>query len=70
MSRNPSWIFSLSPDEKLRLIEELWDDLSANPTNVPVQPEQIDEVERRAEKLKQDPASALTWEDIQRRIRR
>ena len=28
-------VFDLSPAEKLQLVEDLWDDLSANPDSVP-----------------------------------
>lgn len=62
-------IFDLSPAEKLQLVEDLWDDLAANPADVPVPEWQIEEVARRAANLKRHPTSALTWEDIQRRIR-
>jgi len=29
-------IFDLSPPEKLQLVEDLWDDLAATPSEVPV----------------------------------
>jgi len=62
-------VFDLSPAEKLQLVEDLWDDLAADPANIPEHEWQLEEVERRAENLKRHPATALTGEDIQRRIR-
>ena len=67
-SESPS-IFDLSPSEKLQLVEDLWDDLAKHPTDVPVHDWQLEEVERRAANLKQHPATGLTWEEIQRRVR-
>ncbi len=62
-------VFDLSPSEKLQLVEDLWDDLAATPENVPVHDWQIQELERRQAHLKANPASGLSWEEVQRRIR-
>ena len=43
--------FALSPEIKSKLIHELWDDLAANPADVPVHDWQIEELERRKQKL-------------------
>ena len=61
--------FELSPTEKLQLVEDLWDELAANPSNVPVHDWQIDEVNRRAADLRKYPSSGLTWDDVNARIR-
>lgn len=66
--RIPS-IFDLSPAEKLQLVEDLWDDLAATPEAVPVYDWQKEEIRRRKERLLQNPASGLAWEDVKRRIR-
>jgi putative addiction module component (TIGR02574 family) len=60
---------ALSPDEKLLLIEELWDSLSAEPSNVPVLDWDLEEVERRKAALAANPGTALTWEELVRRVR-
>jgi len=49
---NPQSVFDLSPSEKLQLVEDLWDDLAANPENVPVHDWQLKELESRKAKLK------------------
>jgi putative addiction module component (TIGR02574 family) len=69
MSSDVSSVFDLSPSEKLQLVEDLWDDLAANPEAVPVHEWQKDEVERRKANLLNNPGSGLTWEEIQRRVR-
>ena len=62
-------IFDLSPSEKLQLVEDLWDDLAATPEAVPVHDWHQEELARRRANLMQHPASRLTWEDVQRRLR-
>ena len=68
---NPSapTIFDLSPSEKLQLIEDLWDDLAATPESVPVHDWQKQELSRRKTNLANNPASALAWEEVKRRVR-
>jgi putative addiction module component (TIGR02574 family) len=64
-----SSVFDLSPAEKLQLVEDLWDDLAANPEAVPVHEWQLQELERRKANLQKNPASLVTWEDVKRRLR-
>jgi len=68
---NPTTIsvFDLSPSEKLQLVEDLWDDLAAVPETIPVHDWHKEELARRKANLMQHPASGLTWEDVQRRVR-
>jgi putative addiction module component (TIGR02574 family) len=69
MNSNLSSIFDLSPSEKLQLVEDLWDDLAATPEAVPVHDWQKDELARRKVNLLKNPASALSWDQIKRRVR-
>ncbi|MGP0067016.1 MAG: addiction module protein [Isosphaeraceae bacterium] len=69
MSPDVSSIFDLSPSEKLQLVEDLWDDLAATPEDVPVHDWQKDELARRKANLLKNPASGLSWEEVQRRVR-
>jgi putative addiction module component (TIGR02574 family) len=64
-----SSIFDLSPAEKLQLVEDLWDDLAATPEAVPVHDWQKEELARRKANLQKNPALALSWEDVKRRVR-
>lgn len=58
----------LTPSEKLLLVSELWNDLAAHPTEVPVSREQIAELDRRMAEYRRDPSQVTTWEAIQKRI--
>jgi putative addiction module component (TIGR02574 family) len=62
-------VFDLSPAEKLQLVEDLWDDLTASPDDVPVHDWQKQELARRKANLQRNPASAVSWEDVKRRAR-
>ena len=63
-------IYDLTPSEKLQLVEDLWDDLAATPDAVPVHEWQKRELERRKANLMAHPESALSWDEIKKRVRR
>lgn len=69
MNHSIDSVFDLSPSEKLQLVEDLWDDLAANPSDVPIADWQVAELERRQANLKNHPATGLDWEEVKRRIR-
>lgn len=58
----------LSPADKLMLVNELWDDLAANPDQIPVSEEVIAVLERRMDDYRKDPTAVTTWDEIQLRI--
>lgn len=58
----------LTPAQKLLLVTELWDDLAAHPTEVPVSREFIAELDRRIADYRHDPSQATTWTAIQQRV--
>jgi putative addiction module component (TIGR02574 family) len=62
-------VFDLSPAEKLQLVEDLWDDLAADPTAVPVHDWQREELARRKANLMNNPASGLSWDAVMHRVR-
>ena len=53
---------SLSSEEKLLLISELWNDLEENPSKVPVSREIIAELDRRMEHFRNHPNDFIKWE--------
>ena len=62
-------IFDLSPSEKLQLVEDLWDDLAASPSDVPLYDWQKKELEQRKLRLMSNPESGISWNEIKRRVR-
>jgi putative addiction module component (TIGR02574 family) len=69
MSFSAGSIFELSLSEKLQLVEDLWDDIASTPKAVPVHDWQKEELARQKQNLLSNPGSALSWEEIQRRVR-
>jgi len=58
----------LSPSEKLQFVSELWNDLEAHPTDVPVSPEIIAELDRRMDNFRKNPDQFTTWEAVKEKI--
>ena len=69
MNQNNISIFDLSPPEKLQLVEDLWDDLAATPSDIPVHEWQKEELARRKANLVNRPAAGLSWDEVKRRVR-
>jgi putative addiction module component (TIGR02574 family) len=69
MDANVNSIFDLSPAEKLQLVEDLWDDLAAVPSEVPIHDWQKEELARRKANLTSNPAAGLSWNEVKRRVR-
>lgn len=68
MSRPPVDIASLTPDEKLELVEALWDSLS--PEDVPLTPAQAAELDRREALYLQNPNRGRPWREVLDEIKR
>jgi putative addiction module component (TIGR02574 family) len=58
----------LSASEKLVFVSELWNDLEAHPSEVPVSREIIAELDRRMEHFRQHPDEFTTWEAVKGRV--
>jgi putative addiction module component (TIGR02574 family) len=54
----------LSPDEKLRLLEQVWDSLAADPDSVPLQGWQLRELDRRLDELDREGPIGIPWERV------
>lgn len=56
------------PDQRLQLVEDVWDSLAASPDEVGVPAWHRDELDRRLA----DPTdtTTLSWQDVQTRLRR
>jgi putative addiction module component (TIGR02574 family) len=62
-------IKTLPPDEKLDLIELLWESLSADPKAVPLTAAQREELDRRLDEVEAGQTSGIPWEEVLKRIR-
>ncbi len=66
-------IESLSKEERLDLLERLWENLSRTPSDVPVTPAHLAELDRRSEALDRDVAKqnalGVPWDEVVRQLR-
>jgi putative addiction module component (TIGR02574 family) len=60
----------LPPEERLKLIEEVWESLSAQPASFPVTPREMEELERRRKHYLAYPDSLVDWEEMKSRLLR
>jgi putative addiction module component (TIGR02574 family) len=69
MSKRAVDIAALTPEERLSLLEQLWDSLTATPEVIPLTEAQRDELDRRLDDLEVDGPVGIPWEDVLSRIR-
>jgi putative addiction module component (TIGR02574 family) len=62
-------IAELSPEERLRLLEQLWESLSQTPEAIPLTSAQREELDRRLDELDRDGPVGIPWEEVLGRIR-
>jgi putative addiction module component (TIGR02574 family) len=69
MSRRGLDIASLTPEERLSLLEELWDSLAVAPEAVALTEGQRAELDRRLDDLDREGPVGIPWEEVLSRIR-
>ena len=63
-------ILALPVEERVRLVEAIWDSISAVPEALPLTDWQKQELDRRLEDLEKNPDAGSTLEEVFARIRR
>ncbi|HBH00407.1 MAG TPA: hypothetical protein DDZ42_00595 [Candidatus Rokubacteria bacterium] len=69
MSKRGLDIASLTPEERLDLLEELWDSLAVAPEAVPLTDTQRTELDRRLDDLEREGPIGIPWDEVLSRIR-
>jgi len=59
---------SLSSEEKLILVGELWDQLAADPEAFPKRDDHVQLLEARLAHFRDHPDDVIAWEDLKKRI--
>ncbi len=62
-------IAALTPEERLSLLEQLWDSLAATPEAVPLTEAQRAELDRRLDDLELEGPVGIPWDEVLSRIR-
>ena len=62
-------IDDLSQEERLTLLEQLWDSLTSDPRDVPFTPAQRAELDHRLDEIERGEVDGIPWEDVVRQIR-
>jgi putative addiction module component (TIGR02574 family) len=60
-------ILRLPADQRLKLVEDIWDSLAASPSEVPVPQWHRDELDRRLADSSEQ--ATITWDDVQSRLK-
>jgi putative addiction module component (TIGR02574 family) len=62
-------IDKLSLDDRLALVEEIWNSIAADPDALPLTDDQKRLLSRRMADLDANPGNVLTWDEIKRNVR-
>jgi putative addiction module component (TIGR02574 family) len=64
-------IDKLGLDERLQLVEEIWDSIAINPEDAPpLTDAQKQDLQRRIADYKADPKAGSSWEEVKARLQR
>jgi putative addiction module component (TIGR02574 family) len=63
-------ILALPVEDRVRLVEAIWDSISAVPEALPLTDGQKEELDRRLAELEADPEAGSSLEEVFARIRR
>jgi putative addiction module component (TIGR02574 family) len=55
--------------ERIKLVEDIWDSITAEPETLGLTPEQIAEVDRRIDDYSKNPEKLVPWEEARERLR-
>lgn len=61
-------ILKLPVEERILLVEDIWESISAYPDAVVLTEQQREELARRIEEYHRNPASGLPWEEVKARL--
>jgi putative addiction module component (TIGR02574 family) len=59
---------ALTLEEKLELVQDLWDEIAESPESIELTPEQREEAERRLSEHERNPGRYPTWEEVRREL--
>jgi len=61
-------VFTLPVEERILIVEKIWDSVADDAQQVPLEPWQAEELDRRLEELKKNPDAGKPWPEVKRQI--
>ena len=58
----------LSPGERLKLIEDVWDTFVGDPESLPLSESHAQTIDARLDGWEREPGAGAPWEEVRRRI--
>lgn len=68
MSVNLSEVLKLPVDERLKLVESIWNSIAEFPDSLELTAEQKTELDRRLDEYAADPTSGISWSDLKAQL--
>jgi putative addiction module component (TIGR02574 family) len=68
VSRHLAAFDQLSAAERIRLLQDLWDEIAADPEGVPVTDAQRLELDRRLQDHRANPDASVEWAEVKPRL--
>jgi len=65
---NLSEVIKLPIQERIRIVEAIWDSVAEHPDQVELMPWQAEELDRRFAAYQANPSEGIPWEEVKRRI--
>jgi len=59
-------ILKLSRDERLEIVKSIWDSIAEEQDNMEIPKDQLVELKKRLEKIKNGKAKFIQWEDVEK----
>ena len=61
-------IARLNPEQRLQLLQQIWDSLAATPDAVPITSAQREELSRRLDDLDREGPIGIPWDEVLRKV--
>lgn len=62
-------ISTLTVEQRLELLDEIWESLYATPQVIPLTEAQREELDRRLDEVDRDGPDGIPWDEVLRRLR-
>jgi putative addiction module component (TIGR02574 family) len=61
-------VFKLPVEERIRIVEAIWDSVASDAHELELQPWQAEELDRRVAEFEANPTGGISWAEVKRRV--